>query len=102
MEAREVWRRFGADVAEGLLPVLESYQPELFLLGGQISKSFRWFGAQLSAECEKRGIRIEIEPETSVRAMDGLLSQLVSKARQDHRAAEASETGGNQQEGNTI
>ena len=76
MEAREVWRRFGSDVAEGLLPVLTAYRPDLLLLGGQISKSFRWFGAQLNAVCGKRGIRIQIEPETSARAMDGLLSQL--------------------------
>lgn len=40
MEAEEVWRRFGADVAAGLLPVLEKYQPDLLLLGGQIAKSF--------------------------------------------------------------
>lgn len=40
MEAEEVWRRFGADVAAGLLPVLEEYQPDLLLLGGQIAKSF--------------------------------------------------------------
>ena len=33
MEAEEVWRRFGADVAAGLLPVLEKYQPDLLLLG---------------------------------------------------------------------
>ena len=33
MEAEEVWRRFGADVAAGLLPVLEEYQPDLLLLG---------------------------------------------------------------------
>lgn len=75
MEAKEVWKRFGADAAEGLLPVLEAYQPDLLLMGGQISKSFPWFGAQLQTECEKREIRIQIEPETSACAMDGLLSQ---------------------------
>ena len=80
-EAKEVWRRFGADAADGLKPVLEAYQPDLLLMGGQISKSFRWFGAQLQAECEKRGIRIQIEPETSVRAMDGLLSQFADTAQ---------------------
>ena len=40
MEAEEVWRRFGADVAAGLLPVLEEYRPDLLLLGGQIAKKF--------------------------------------------------------------
>ena len=92
MEAREVWRRFGADVAEGLLPVLTAYRPDLLLLGGQISKSFRWFGAQLNAVCEKRGTRIQIEPETSVRAMDGLLSQLRVPEPGTSRVAEQPKT----------
>ena len=92
MEAREVWRRFGTDVAEGLLPVLTAYRPDLLLLGGQISKSFRWFGAQLNAVCEKRGIRIQIEPETSARAMDGLLSQLRVPEPGTSRVAEQPKT----------
>ena len=92
MEAREVWRRFGADVAEGLLPVLTAYRPDLLLLGGQISKSFRWFGAQLNAVCGKRGISIQIEPETSARAMDGLLSQLRVPEPGTSRVAEQPKT----------
>ena len=48
-----------ADVAAGLLPVLEEYQPDLLLLGGQIAKSFSWFGKELERECEKRKIRIQ-------------------------------------------
>lgn len=81
MEAEEVWRRFGADVAAGLLPVLEKYQPDLLLLGGQIAKSFSWFGKELERECEKRKIRIQIETETSGRAMEGLLSQFPEKTQ---------------------
>ena len=73
MEAEEVWRRFGADVAAGLLPVL--------LLGGQIAKSFSWFGKELERECGKRKIRIQIETETSGRAMEGLLSQFPEKTQ---------------------
>lgn len=92
MEAREIWRRFGADVAEGLLPVLTAYRPDLLLLGGQISKSFRWFGAQLNAVCGKREIRIQIEPETSARAMDGLLSQLRVPEPGTSRVAEQPKT----------
>lgn len=79
MEAGEVWRRFGANVAAGLLPILEKYQPDLLLLGGQIAKSFAWFGKELEAECEKRKIRIQIETETSGRAMEGLLSQFMER-----------------------
>lgn len=81
MEAEEVWRRFGADVAAGLLPVLEKYQPDLLLLGGQIAKSFSRFGKELERKCEKRKIRIQIETETSGRAMEGLLSQFPEKTQ---------------------
>ena len=81
MEAEEVWRRFGADVAAGLLPVLEEYRPDLLLLGGQIAKSFSWFGKELERECGKRKIRIQIETETSGRAMEGLLSQFPEKTQ---------------------
>ena len=79
MEAEEVWRRFGADVAAGLLPVLEEYQPDLLLLGGQIAKSFSWFGKELERECEKRKIRIQIETETSGRAMEGCCHSFLKK-----------------------
>lgn len=72
--------------------MLTAYRPDLLLLGGQISKSFRWFGAQLNAACEKRGIRIQIEPETSARAMDGLLSQLRLQESVTYRAAKQSKT----------
>ena len=48
-------------------------EPDLLLLGGQIAKSFSWFGKELERECEKRKIRIQIETETSGRAMEGLL-----------------------------
>ena len=81
MEAEEVWRRFGADVAAGLLPVLEEYRPDLLLLGGQIAKDFSWFGKELERECGKRKIRIQIETETSGRAMEGLLSQFPEKTQ---------------------
>ena len=81
MEAEEVWRRFGADVAAGLLPVLEKYQPDLLLLGGQIAKKFFLVWKRTGRECEKRKIRIQIETETSGRAMEGLLSQFPEKTQ---------------------
>ena len=56
-------------------------EPDLLLLGGQIAKSFSWFGKELERECEKRKIRIQIETETSGRAMEGLLSQFPEKTQ---------------------
>lgn len=70
--AREVFARFGADVKEALLPFLAAFQPDGLILGGQIAKSFRYFGKQLSESCRQYHAEVFTEPDTSVRAMEGL------------------------------
>lgn len=67
---------FGENVSEAIMPFLDRFKPQAVVMGGQISKSFCWFGAALLGQCEERGIRIFLETETSVRAMQGLYSTM--------------------------
>ena len=78
-EAADVWRLFGRDVRDALLPFLDGFRPDMAVIGGQIAKSFDLFGGEFRQECEKRKIQTVTEPETSVRAMQGLLAVMTGK-----------------------
>ena len=78
-EAADVWRLFGRDVRDALLPFLDGFRPDMAVIGGQIAKSFDLFGGDFRQECEKRKIQTVTEPETSVRAMQGLLAVMTGK-----------------------
>lgn len=70
--AKQAYRMFGEDVTMCMVPFLDGFKPDGMVLGGQISKSFSYFGAGLLQECRARGIDLYLEPETSIRAMQGL------------------------------
>lgn len=70
--ALEVYEEFGGWVREAVVPFLDSFEPDGFVLGGQLSKSFAYFGRELSEECRKRKIRICLTADTSRRALEGL------------------------------
>lgn len=71
-KALEVYKEFGNDLINCILPFLEDFKPDTVVFGGQISKSFTYFGQEFKAECDKRNINIYLEAETSVKAMEGL------------------------------
>ncbi len=71
-QALEVYRRFGDDLVACVLSFVVDFEPDAIVFGGQISKSFKFFGQKFQKECEKRNIKIYKEYETSVRAMQGL------------------------------
>ncbi len=71
-EALLVYGEFGGWLREAMSPFLENFRPDTFILGGQLSKSFSYFGGELMKECEKRGIRIHLTQNTSGRALEGL------------------------------
>lgn len=70
--AVRVWELFGGDLTEAMIPVLEEFKPNAVVLGGQISKSFSYFGKAFSKECDRRSINIYVETETSEKAIQGL------------------------------
>ena len=78
--AREVWRQFGQVLAEAAEPFLAAFRPDGIVLGGQISKSFAYFGEALQKICADRQVRIYLEPQTSLRAMQGLQQAMRGEA----------------------
>lgn len=70
--ALDVYREFGGLLREALVPFLDSFQPDGFVLGGQLAKSFAYFGEEFSAACKARDIKICLAANTSRRIMEGL------------------------------
>ncbi len=71
-EAFAVYEEFGGWLREAMLPFLESFRPDAFVLGGQLSKSFCYFGKAFEKECRERKIKIYLSKDTSGRALEGL------------------------------
>ncbi len=42
-EARRLFHQFGEELGHAILTVLYAYDPEMIVLGGSISKAYRWF-----------------------------------------------------------
>lgn len=76
------YRRFGDDLRECLLPFLDGFRPDCVVLGGQISKSYCYFGEAFKRECEKRMITVCLEPDTSARTMQGLFTAMEQRGDQ--------------------
>lgn len=74
--ALQVYRRFGEELNGCILPFVDAFQPDAVVFGGQISGSFSYFGRTFKEECQMRGVKIYLEPETSVRAMQGLFAAM--------------------------
>lgn len=70
--AKLVFQKFGKDVLEAIRPFLQKFSPDALILGGQISKSFPFFGVELEKTCKEMGIQIVLDSDTSKRAMEGL------------------------------
>ena len=70
--AKACFFKFGQRIAEGLAPILSSFSPDCLCLGGQVTRSFQWFGQPLSALCQEKNIRLSITADTSERAIQGL------------------------------
>lgn len=84
--AQEAYRRFGQLLAEGLSPFLEAFQPQLLLLGGQVTRSWELFGQPLENACQHRGIHLSISQDTSRAAFLGACYALTNfgKTRDSH------------------
>jgi len=76
-EALAVFDQFGKNLLEALEEFTCSFKPECIILGGQISKSYQYFGGYLRAYCDKNSIQVFINTDTSGTVMKGLYNHLV-------------------------
>lgn len=70
--AQQCFLKFGRRIAEGLSPTFNDFAPDCLCLGGQITRSFDWFGEPLAALCQEKNIRLAITADTSARTIQGL------------------------------
>ncbi len=70
--ALAVYKEFGEILADCLVDFLDKYVPDTLVFGGQISKSFLFFGDRVTKLCREKNIKILMEPDTSYRTMQGL------------------------------
>lgn len=63
---------FGARLADALDPYLCGFRPQCLCLGGQITRSFAFFGGKLAERCTELDIALHVTADTSVRALQGL------------------------------
>lgn len=66
------FKEFGSDIKEAIEPFLESFSPDCLVLGGQVSKSFCFFGAELEQYCKEHQIAVRLTEDTSVSILKGL------------------------------
>lgn len=59
--SRTVFKEFGANMAEFMIPFLKKYQPQLIVLGGNISKASSFFIPTLKSEIHKAGLDVGFE-----------------------------------------
>lgn len=74
-----IWKAFGAYFPEALDGCLSAFRPDGLVLGGNISRSFPFFGEPLRQYCGENGIRLMLAPDTSLRTMEGLLVRFQEK-----------------------
>lgn len=77
----EVYDRFGEDVCAALSKYINDFNPNVLVFGGQISKSFEFFGKGVEKLCKEKGIRIEIIHNTSSMTVKGLYNAEKSKRK---------------------
>ncbi|WP_026495700.1 ROK family protein [Butyrivibrio sp. WCD3002] len=75
-DAKRVYDVFGELIAEAISPFIAEFKPEVLVLGGNISKSFAFFGGPLRKILNNKNTVIILEENTSIRAMQGLLAEL--------------------------
>lgn len=81
-EAKEVFKKFGIRLREIMIQFLEEFQPDTLVIGGQISKSFYFFGEEITKECKGRNINLIISKDTSQAILTGVAKLLEEEIHQ--------------------
>jgi|TARA_R110000744_G_scaffold131911_1_gene240133 glucokinase len=59
--SRKVFVEFGSNMAEFMLPFLKKYQPDLIILGGNVSKANEFFLPALKNKINDAGLQVDFE-----------------------------------------
>lgn len=71
-DALACFSEFGNRIQEAVSPFLESFSPDCFVFGGQISKSFPYFSKSFLPFCKEKNIYVYHSTQTSLRTLQGL------------------------------
>lgn len=77
--AIEIFKQFGDDVRNALEPIIKQFKPDVLIIGGQISKSFKFFGDELKEMCKASGIKIKLSKGLSDSVFNGLMYYMKNK-----------------------
>ncbi len=64
-QALALFEEFGENLFAALLPFLEEFQPDTLILGGMISRSFRFFGNRIREYTGQKHINVIVTEDTS-------------------------------------
>lgn len=70
--AKAVFHEFGQNIEDAMKEFFIKFKPDILVFGGQISKSFIYFGKKLESYCNSINIKIHLEIDTSKKIMEGL------------------------------
>lgn len=70
-EALNTFYEFGDNLLESLHKIMLSFQPNIIVFGGQISKSFDFFGGRMKSYAMDNNIKLIINPDSSRSALIG-------------------------------
>ena len=68
-----LFQEFGENLVEAIEEYVGIFKPDTLVIGGQISKSFEFFGEQLTNLCAEKGIRTCVNENISESTILGLL-----------------------------
>lgn len=70
--AKIVFMEFGKVLREIMVDFFDRFKPDTFVMGGQISKSHKYFDRYIRSECEKREINYHVAQDTSKSILIGV------------------------------
>lgn len=71
-DAKKVFNEFGKRLSEVMISFFKEFKPDTFVIGGQISKSFVFFGEEILKECRDRRINLYVSDDTSASTLKGV------------------------------
>jgi glucokinase len=55
-KALKLWQEFGRNLGIGVVSVIHAYDPDIIILGGQISKAYKFFNKTMNQEIKSKAL----------------------------------------------